>query len=240
MDTQATFSVVIPAFDEERYLPACLDAVERAAQRLGEPVEIVVVDNMSHDRTPEIARERGAKVVQVEEKCLSIIRNRGAGAASGRYLVFIDADSVMSDNMLVEIKKLLDSGRYVGGGVANAWTDRTSLGIVVLFLAALPVLLLTRMSLVVFYTTPEAFNAIGGFDEARYAIEDADFARRLKRYGRRRGLRYGNILRARVITSARKFDEFGDWFVFRRPGLVIRALFNSRTAAHDIWYRRRR
>lgn len=238
--SQPTFSVVVPAFDEERYLPKCLDAVDAAARSLGEPVEVVVVDNMSHDRTAEIARERGAKVIQVEEKCLSIIRNRGAAAASGRYLVFVDADSYMSDNMLVEVKKALDSGRYVGGGVANVWTDRTSLGIFCHLALALPAFLLARLACVLFYTTPAHFQAVGGFDETRYAIEDADFARRLRRYGRKQGLRYKAMLRARVITSARKFDEFGDWFIFRRPDMVLRALFNSRKAAHEIWYRRRR
>lgn len=234
------FSVVIPAFDEERYLPKCLDAVDAAARRLGQPVEIIVVDNMSHDRTADLARERGATVVQVPEKCLSVIRNRGASAASGQYLVFVDADSCMSENMLLELRKVLDSGRYVGGGVANVRTDRLSLGIVLTFVAALPVALLTRLSCVLFYTTPEAFHAIGGFNENRYAVEDIDFARRLRAYGRTRRLRYKNLLRARVVTSARKFDEFGDWFIFRRPDMVLRAFLNSRKVAHEIWYRRRR
>ncbi len=235
-----TFSVIVPTFDEEHYLPKCLDAIRRATAALGEPVETIVVDNMSHDRTPEIARELGAKVLEVEEKCLSIIRNRGAAAATGQYLVFIDADSVMADTMLVEVKRAMDTGRFVGGGVMNVVTDRLSLGIAVHLLAALPAFLLTRLSAVMFYTTPEAFHAVGGFDETRYAIEDADFAFRLKRYGRRRGLRYCNLWRARVTTSARKFDEFGDWFIFRRPDMVLKAFFNNRKVAHEIWYRRRR
>jgi glycosyltransferase involved in cell wall biosynthesis len=234
------FSIVIPAFDEERYLPKCLDAIDHAAAALGEPVEVIVVDNKSHDRTPEIARERGATVVTAEEKCLSVIRNRGAAAATGRYLGFVDADSLMSENMLVEIKAVLDSGRYVGGGVVNVTTDRMSLGIALHFAAAVPAFLLTRLSGVLFYTTPEAFRAIGGFDESLYAIEDVDFAKRLRAYGRKKGLRYKNLTRAKVVTSARKFDEFGDWFIFRRPGMVVKALLNNRKVAHEIWYRRRR
>ena len=91
-----------------------------------------------------------------------------------------------------------------------------------------------------FYTTPEAFRAIGGFNEKRYAIEDADFGFRLRRYGRKLGLRYKNLWSARVTTSARKFDEYGDWFIFRRPFMVLRALLNDRHVAHEIWYRRRR
>ena len=238
--TQPTFSVIVPAYDEERLVQTCLDAISAAARSLGEPVEIIVVDNMSQDRTREMAIEHGAKVIQVEEKCLSIIRNRGAAAASGKYLCFIDADSFMSDNMLVEVKKALDSGHYVGGGVMNVRTDRSSLGITLTMYAAGAAFLLTRMSLVMFYTTPEAFRAIGDFNEKLYAIEDADFGRRLKRHGRKLGLRYKNLWSARVTTSARKFDEFGDWFIFLHPIRIGRAVFNDREAVYDLWYRPRR
>lgn len=238
--SQPTFSIVIPAFDEERFLPRCLDAVEAAARCLAEPVEIIVVDNESHDRTAVIAAERGAKVLTVPDKCLSIIRNRGAAAATGRYLVFVDSDTFMSDRMLVEVKRVLDSGRYVGGGVANFRTDRMSAGILMHFIAALPAALALRLSCVLFYTTQEAFGAVDGFDERLYALEDVDFARRLRRLGRGRGQRYKNLWRAGVVTSARKFDEFGDWFIFRHPLMVLRLARNNREAAHNMWYRRRR
>ncbi|MBN2311702.1 MAG: glycosyltransferase [Candidatus Hydrogenedentes bacterium] len=241
MPVRPTFSVVIPACDEERYLPACLAGIERAAARLDEPVEVVVADNMSRDGTAAMARERGAAVVSVEEKCLSVVRNRGAAAATGRYLVFIDADSIMSDGMLVTLKDVLDSGRYIGGGVAHVRPDRLSLGILCSILCFAPFAIWRiRASAVVFYTTPEAFNELGGFDERLYAVEDIDFANRMRALGKRRGLRYKNLLRAYVTTSTRKFDEFGDWFVLRHPIRVWKAFRNDREVAHDLWYRPRR
>lgn len=237
---QPTFSIVIPAYDEEHFLPHCLDAIDRATATLGEAVEVIVVDNESRDRTAEIARERGARVISAPEKCLAVIRNRGAAEASGKYLAFIDADSNMSPNMLVAIKKVLDSGRYVGGGVANARPDRYSIGMLASALAVVPLVLWYRVSAVMFYTTPEAFWAVGGFDETRLSIEDLDFGRRLMRHGKRRGLRYKNLWRAHVVTSARKADEYGDWFLVRHPLMYLKLLRGDPNTAYDFWYRPRR
>ncbi|MCP4643446.1 MAG: glycosyltransferase [bacterium] len=239
--TQPTFSIVVPAYDEEQYLPKCLDGIDAAAAYLGEPVEVIVVDNMSRDRTAAIAQEQGARVVREEAKCLAKIRNRGAAEAQGTYLAFIDADSIMSEKMLVRVKQALDSGGFVGGGVANVRADRISLGILCSAMVFFPVALWAmRASCVMFYTTPEAFRAVGGFNDELHSVEDIDFANRLRAMGKERGLRYKNMLRAHVTTSARKFDEFGDWFLVRRPWVIIKALRNDPKTAHDIWYRSRR
>lgn len=234
------FSIIIPACDEAQFLPACLDAIDRAAELLGETVEVIVADNESRDRTAEIARDRGARIVSVPDKCLSAVRNRGAETASGRYVAFIDADSIMSDNMLVEIRNTMESGRYIGGGVAKVIPDRVSFGMVCSGIAFLPIILWAGVSAVMFYTTADVFCAVNGFDETLYAAEDLDFGRRMKRYGRNKGLKYKNLWRAHVTTSARKLDEFGDWFVIRHPIKVFRLLRNDRKLAHEVWYRRRR
>ena len=237
---EPTFSIIIPACDEEHYLPLCMDAIDAATAQLGEPVEVIVVDNLSRDRTADIARERGARVVEEPAKCLSKVRNRGAAEARGQYLAFIDADSYMSADMLVHIKCAMATGRYVGGGIVGARTDRISLGIAAHLLLLLPWLLWLRITGVMFYTRPEHFHAIGGFNEERLTVEDIDFALRLHAHGRTRGLRFKNLWRGRVITSARKFDEFGDWYMFRNPRMLIRALRNDAEAAYTIWYRPRR
>ena len=238
--SQPIFSIVIPAYDEEHFLPKCLDAIDRAAGRLGEPVEVIVADNASRDRTADIARERGARVVRVEEKCLAIIRNRGAAQATGKYVAFIDADTFMSDNMLVEVKRVMDSGRYVGGGVARVKPDRYSFGMLCSAIAFSPVMMRAGVSAVMFYTTLESFRAIGGFNETLYAVEDLDFGRRLKQYGKTRGMKYKNLWRASVTTSTRKLDEYGDWFIIRHPLKVIKLLRNDPEEAYDFWYRPRR
>jgi glycosyltransferase involved in cell wall biosynthesis len=234
--SQVLFSIVIPAYNEEKYLPRCLDAVRRAEEQLGEPVEIIVANNVSTDRTAEIAQAAGAKVVLVEKRCISTVKNEGAKLATGKYLVFVDGDDMMSANMLVEVRKVLESGRYVGGGVMNLWLDRMSPGIFLTFLMMAPFIPLTRVSIYLFYTTPEAYWAIGGFDETLLATEDVDFALRLKKWGKERGLRYKNLWSARITKSARKFDQFGDWVVFRHPVKFLKACMNNPAAINDWWY----
>ncbi len=80
-------SVIIPAFDEERYLPATLDRLRRAADHLGavpgRDIEMIVVDNASTDRTAEIALDAGARVVPVPEHNIGRARNAGAAASTG-------------------------------------------------------------------------------------------------------------------------------------------------------------
>jgi GT2 family glycosyltransferase len=78
-----------------------------------------------------------------------------------------------------------------------------------------------------FWLRRRDFEAIGGFDESVLSAEDVDFARRLKDYGRKRGLRYGTIRKAHIVTSCRKFDIFGDWVLLRQPRSVWK-LFRGR------------
>src|SRR6185369_12224787 len=90
-------SVVVPAFNEERLLVATLDSIKAAAQGLGDwNWELVVCDNNSTDRTAEVARAAGAKVVFEPHNQISRARNTGAAAATGEWLLFVDADSTPS------------------------------------------------------------------------------------------------------------------------------------------------
>ena len=92
-----------------------------------------------------------------------------------------------------------------------------------------------------FWLKRETFEELGGFDESLLSVEDFDFAIRLKRYGKSRGLRYGTLRCAVVRTSCRKFDQFGDWYLFRNPRLV-KLIFSGRNrkAADGFYYEVRR
>ena len=74
----ASISFIIPAYNEERLLGQTLSAIDQAARALGEPVEVIVVDDASTDRTAAIAQEHWARVVSV--KCRQIAATRNAGA----------------------------------------------------------------------------------------------------------------------------------------------------------------
>jgi len=70
MDTPR-FSILIPARNEEKYLPACLDSIRVASEPLPDQVEIVVVLNRCTDRTEEIALEHGATIIREDAKNLA-------------------------------------------------------------------------------------------------------------------------------------------------------------------------
>ena len=70
-------SVIIPAHNEEEYLPIGLAAVSKSAKICPCEVEVIVVLNRCHDRTEEIARKAGAIIAREEAKNLALIRNAG-------------------------------------------------------------------------------------------------------------------------------------------------------------------
>ena len=195
---------------------------------------------MSTDATAAVAKSLGAKVVPVDIRCISVVRNRAAEQATGKYLVFVDADDHMSRNMLVEIQRVMDAGRHIGGGVARTRYDRQSWGIEITHGLVQTGLSFTGLSMFLFYTTAEAFWAAGAFNDELLCTEDYDFAKRLRTLGKRRRLKYKNLRTAHLVKSSRKFNEFGDWGVFTRPVLAISAMFANKSAAHTIWYKPRR
>lgn len=229
-------SLVIPAHNEEAFLPACLEAAKLAAARVDGEVEIVVVLNRCTDGTERIARDHGCLVVGEDAKNLSLIRNAGVAATSGEIVVTCDSDSRMHPDSFADIRAKLDSGKFVGGG-AMVLPERWSAGIVASGLAVLPYLAFSGVSFGLFWFARRDFDAIGGFDGRFVSVEDVDFAQRLKAYGRDTGRAWGTLWRSPLVTSCRKFDLFGDWYLFRNPAFV-RKIFrgDDRTVADRFWY----
>jgi len=228
-------SIVTPAHNEASHLGACIASVSQAAAECGIESEHIVVLNRCTDQTREIATSLGARVIVEDARNLSRIRNAGAYAATGDVLVTIDADSTMSPNMLSEVARLLATEKYVGGGV-QIFPERWSMGIVCSLLVVLPFLLWHRaLSAGMFWCRKQDFDTIGGFDGTLASLEDLDFGRRLKEHGRLDRRQYGTIRAAHIITSCRKFDQFGDWHFVRNPKIVYE-IFSRKPAAADEYY----
>jgi len=229
-------SVVIPARDEEHYLPACLKSLHIASEYAQVDLELIVVLNRCTDRTEDIALEAGAICVHEEAKNLSKIRNAGIKAATSDLVVTIDADSWVSKNIFQLIKEKMKSDRFVGGGVIIV-PERMSFGIAVTGLLLIPILLFRGLSAGLFFFRKESFTAIGGFDEGLFTAEDVDFARRLKSYGRKRDQRFLTLFNAYILTSCRKFDRFGDWYLIRNPIKALKLLNGRSSNLGDLyWY----
>lgn len=229
------FSVIIPARNEERFIVKCLESTRVAAESFAGQTEIVVSLNRCTDRTEEIARSYGAVIVRNDSKNLSMIRNTAARSACGDIIVTIDADSWMSPNMLIEIDRLLRSGSYIGGGVMM-YPERLSPGIVCTILLILPVILRHRISGGLFWCFRSDFEAIHGFDESLVSVEDIDFARRLRIYGKTQGKHFKTITKAYIVTSCRKFDIFGDWYVVKNLRLTQKILHGRDVKAANAFF----
>ncbi|MCX7827224.1 MAG: glycosyltransferase, partial [Verrucomicrobiae bacterium] len=106
MPSAPQISVIIPAYNEERYLPTTLASLRQAAdcyrRERGAEIEIIVADNNSSDRTADVARQCGADAVVREPiNQISRARNAGARAARGEWLAFCDADNRVTENLFV-------------------------------------------------------------------------------------------------------------------------------------------
>lgn len=205
-------SVVIPAHNEEAYLGRCLEAVAQARLGSGLEVETVVVLNRCTDRTESLAAAAGALLVPDDSRCLATIRNRGVAASHGSVVMTCDADSQLHPRTLRAAVDALDAGA-IGGGVPVRF-DRRSWGIRATELLLDVMVVLTGTPCGAFWTTRAAFDAVGGFDERLPMGEDVDFAKRLRALGRRNRRPYRLLAEAPLLTSARKFDRFGDWSFF--------------------------
>ena len=196
-------SIITPTLNEEKYLPLLLEAIKQ--QNFDGNLEIIVADADSQDRTIEIARDFGCKIVPGGLPAKG--RNEGAKAAKGETLLFMDADNIyLPTNFLEQSleefeKRKLDVASFpvcpqgngfdkIAYGSYNLWA-RISQN----FLPHATNSILVRK---------EIHEKIGGFDEEIKMAEDHEFVRRAAKFGK-----FGFIKTEPVLTSARRFERDG-------------------------------
>jgi glycosyltransferase involved in cell wall biosynthesis len=222
------FSIIIPARNEGHFIGACLQSIRVAAEPYRDQVECIVVLNRCTDNTEALALASGAKTIREDARNLAKIRNAGARAAVGKILVTVDADSTMTPGTLAAIDRALSSGRTVGGGTMIR-PYRLSFGLAATYLWVLPFWVVNPVSGGLFWCYREDFEAVGGFDESLASAEDTDFAKRLKAFGKQVGRPFRTLRGGHIVTSSRKFDRFGHWFVWRHPLVAWRLFVNGRS-----------
>jgi glycosyltransferase involved in cell wall biosynthesis len=203
-------SVVLPARNEERLLPAALRSI--AAQTLdAHQVEAIVVSNGSTDATVEVGEHEAGRIAASGGPRMTVIgdappgialaKNVGARRASGRLLVFMDADSWMSPGLLARVRERADGGeraasiRIVADG--RDPVDRAFFWVI----ENGKRLVRTRANM--FWCERSLFEALDGFDESLHQAEDLDFLVRAKRHG----VRVGHIHDEWIATSPRRLHR---------------------------------
>jgi glycosyltransferase involved in cell wall biosynthesis len=239
-------SVVLPAFNEEKLLPAALAAVKAAATAFtarGWEWECVVCDNNSTDGTSAVARAAGATVVFEPVNQIGRARDAGARAATGEWLVFIDADSTPSAELFASIATRIAEGRALGGGsTVELETGTPRYARFVCGLWNLWSRLAGWAAGSCVWVEAEAFRSVGGFGTEYYAGEEVFLSRRLKSLARRSGRRFVILADHPLRTSSRKLKLYtlteGGRFFFRMLFTAGRAA--KRPENCEIWYDGRR
>jgi glycosyltransferase involved in cell wall biosynthesis len=238
-------SIIIPAFNEERLIERCLQSIFASlAANLTSSFtsEIIVVDNNSTDNTAALARQAGAQIVFEPINQIGRARNTGAAVATGNWLLFLDADSVLNPGLLADIVHTIEDGKSVGCSCTLSmegipwWANailQLWMGASILFRWASGALLVCRS---------DAFRDVGGFTQELYAAEEIRLSKQLKRWGRQRGLQFTILTQHPLETSARKVALYS---VGEIAGQILRVLLHPRRTLQDkkqlsVWYDGRR
>jgi glycosyltransferase involved in cell wall biosynthesis len=194
------FTIVIPTWNEEGWLPALLNRL-RAMKRVA---HVVVADSRSDDRTRDIAFAEGAQVVDGGTPGRG--RNRGAEASCAEYIVFADADVVFTSKALDLVAAHLEGDSNVVAvhfplrPLGATWFPRFCYKAMDAYFWMLSQFGIAQGVGTFLAVRRSAFVESGGFDEGLAAGEDADFLRRLGRLG---VVRYDRTIV--VGTSPRRF-----------------------------------
>jgi glycosyltransferase involved in cell wall biosynthesis len=238
-------SVVVPAFNEEKLIEHSLKSIRNAAitfSEIGWEHEIIVCDNNSSDRTGELAKALGARVIFEPVNQISRARNTGAAAASGQWLVFVDADSYPSAEMFAEMVVQIESGRCIGGGATVEFdqASRWAIGVICVWNW------LSRwqrwMAGSFIFCEARAFQDLGGFSQELFVAEEIDFSKRLNDLAKSLGRQVVILHRHPIKTSARKIHLYSSRehiFFLLRSLLGLGRTFKDRAACGP-WYDGRR
>jgi glycosyltransferase involved in cell wall biosynthesis len=226
-------SFIVPAHNEEAWIGRCVSAIRSGTEFLGEPYEIIVVDDASTDATASIARQQGAQVIRVEYRQISATRNAGARQSCGDILFFVDADTLVNAPAIQSALRAIRTGA-AGGGCMPQFEGWLPWWWRLYMLVAVPTARCLRFlaSGACLFCTRNVFEMAGGFNEDYYAAEDAAFVVTLKRHGR------FVIPAETVVTSGRKIRAhsfFSFWWLFTRMTLRGPRGLRSRRRL-EYWY----
>jgi len=204
-------SVIIPAYNEEKYLPKTIASLSHLSRK---PDEIVIVDGGSTDKTAQVARDAGAKVIIVPHRGIGFARQHGLKHATREIVAFTDADTIVpSDWLIKHIDALskpgvvcsfgtfrVDSGTFPYLQLTNFWQ---------------PLRILFAYKFGLYYANGQNIAcrrkealAMGGFDQRLELLEDADFVMRMGKVGK-----VVYLPDNRVLSSGRRSKEGWKFFI---------------------------
>ncbi|MEM5777018.1 MAG: glycosyltransferase [Candidatus Aenigmatarchaeota archaeon] len=197
-------SIVIPTYNEEKYLPKLLSSIKK---QTFQDYEVIVADAFSTNKTREIAKRFGAIVV--DGGLPSKGRNEGAKIAKGKYIYFLDADVKLPRNFLEKTineieKRQIDVATCYMRPISNLEIDKTLHN-----LANMIIKITSRTKKpyapgFCIIAKKKLHKKINGFDESLKMSEDHDYVRRMTNFGK-----FGVIESSFVYVSVRRLKKEG-------------------------------
>jgi len=200
-------SVVVSAFNEEKNLPHCLTALTNQTFPKSD-YEILVVDNNSTDKTEEIAKSFGARVIKEKRQGNTYAVSTGYNMADGEIIASTDADTVVEKNWLEVINNTFLDKNVVGASGAVIVHSKNKLFKSIseksysLFLRINFLIGKAHFSGFNFAVRKSAFDKIGGIDETFTMSPDVDLGIRMQKEGR-----VVFVKDMLVNTSVRRWEE---------------------------------
>ena len=185
-------SIVIPAYNEANY-------IERTLRQIPNDIEKIVVCNGCTDKTNKISKKY-AKVYSIKNKGVSLARNYGGIKATGNLIVFLDADTLISKELLNKLNKIKNENIF---GTCKVKPDsKKVLAKIYCFLKNIIGLLGIHNSSGMIFCTKDIFNNVK-FNEKITKHENQEFSERARKYGKR------YFLNCYTVTSMRRFEKLG-------------------------------
>jgi glycosyltransferase involved in cell wall biosynthesis len=213
-------SVIIITLNEVETIKETINNVHLAARfPSGKvvPIEIIVSDGGSTDGTIELAKRLADRVI-IGPKGRYLQLNAGAKQATGKFLLFLHADTFLPNGAIIRIIEKSKNPKIIGGGFKKNWNWNPTIKHSSLLKFAnywwqglgnwLVRLLRTFPGDNAIFVRKSIFEELRGF-RPLWICEDFDFSRRLKRYGKYRFI----CINSAVLTSTRRYEKYGFFYV---------------------------
>lgn len=204
-------SVVIPAFNEEKYIGDTLNSLLKSEQQTHISYEVILVDNNSSDKTVDVARKfqdgMDLRIIKEEKQGRGAARARGFSEAKGEIILSADADTIFYKGWVETLTKAI-KGDVVAVTTSCKIVDSSSLNNVIFNFAQPTFMVLYRIFLGHYWLSgfssgisSSAYQKSGGFDANLQSQEDIDLSLKVAKLGKIK------FINKPVIFSGRRFKK---------------------------------
>ncbi len=190
-------SVIIPAYNEEKYIHSALSSIKAQSFK---DYEIIVVADSCTDRTAEVAKSFGCRVIKVKTRNVGKNRNIGAGKAKADILVFLDADVKVSRGYLRDVHNAVKKGY----GCGRPYYFSESSNFIMRNLWSFNNIARLQVYIHTWFVTKKCFKLAGGFPENfNNCMDESEFSEKVNKVCK------GCVVDAKAFNSDRRFKEIG-------------------------------